>query len=87
MTRGRFLSDRIYYSGLDATAGRPYAVYVHGNSRHDRRGLRSRDHRHRAEVEALVGAAAIVGEVEAAAREARWELVATFAAYQGQGGR
>ncbi len=31
-------------------------------------------------MEALVGAAAIVGEVEAAAREARWELVATVAA-------
>jgi hypothetical protein len=28
----RYFCDQIYYPCLDATVGRPYALYVHGNS-------------------------------------------------------
>ena len=43
--------DQIYYPCLDATSGRPFGVYVHGNNDTDRRGAgRSRRSRHRAPV-------------------------------------
>jgi multimeric flavodoxin WrbA len=72
--------DQIYYPCLDATIGRPYALYVHGNS--DTTGaVRG--------VETITTGLkwkrlreplSIVGEVDAAARDACWELGATVAA-------
>ncbi len=69
--------DQIYYPCLKATVGRPYALYVHGNS--DTTGdLRS--------VETIATGLkrkrlreplAVIGEVDAAAREACWNLGAT----------
>jgi hypothetical protein len=32
MTRVRHFCDQAYYPCLDATVGRPYALYVHGNN-------------------------------------------------------
>ncbi len=65
---------------LEATVGRPYALYVHGNS--DTTGaVRG--------VESIATGLkwkrlreplSIVGEVDAAAREACWQLGATVAA-------
>ncbi|WP_241842466.1 MULTISPECIES: flavodoxin [unclassified Pseudofrankia] len=76
----RKFCDQIYYPVLDATVGRPYALYVHGNS--DTTGaVRG--------VETIVTGLkwkrpreplSIVGDLEAAAREACWELGATVAA-------
>lgn len=72
--------DQIYYPVLEATVGRPYALYVHGGS--DTTGaVRG--------VETITTGLkwkrlreplSIVGEVNAAAREACWELGATAAA-------
>jgi multimeric flavodoxin WrbA len=72
--------DCVYYPVLEATVGRPYALYVHGNS--DTTGaIRG--------VETIATGLkwkrlreplSIVGEVDAAAREACWELGATVAA-------
>jgi multimeric flavodoxin WrbA len=72
--------DTVYYPILEATVGRPYALYVHGNS--DTTGaVRG--------VEIITTGLkwkrlreplSIVGEVDAAAREACWELGATAAA-------
>jgi len=65
---------------LEATVGRPYALYVHGNSDTTGavRGVETiatwlRWKRLREPL-------SIVGEVDAAAREAGWELGATVAA-------
>jgi hypothetical protein len=76
----RYFCDQIYYPVLDATIGRPYALYVHGNS--DTTGaVRG--------VETIVTGLkwkrlreplSIVGDLEAAAREACWKLGATAAA-------
>lgn len=72
--------DQIYYPVLDATVGRPYALYVHGGSDTTgavrgvetiATGLRWRRLR-----EPLT----VIGEVDAQAREACWELGATTAA-------
>lgn len=72
--------DQIYYPVLDATVGRPYALYVHGGSDTTgavrgvetiATGLRWRRLR-----EPLT----VIGEVDAEAREACWELGATTAA-------
>jgi len=72
--------DTVYYPCLDATVGRPYALYVHGNS--DTTGA----------VRAVESIAtglrwkrlrdpvSVVGDVDAAVREACWELGATTAA-------
>lgn len=70
----------MYYPCLEATVGRPYALYVHGNS--DATGaVRS--------VETIVTGLkwkrlreplAIVGAVDAAVREACWEVGAMVAA-------
>ncbi len=72
--------DQIYYPVLEATVGRPYALYVHGNS--DTTGaIRG--------VETIATGLkwrrlreplSIVGEVDAAVREDCWELGATVAA-------
>ncbi|WP_018505616.1 flavodoxin family protein [Parafrankia discariae] len=72
--------DQIYYPCLDATIGRPYALYVHGNS--DTTGaIRG--------VETIATGLrwkrlreplSTIGEVDAAVREACWELGATVAA-------
>lgn len=72
--------DCAYYPILDATVGRPYALYVHGNS--DTTGaVRG--------VETITTGLkrkrlreplSIVGEVNAAARGACWELGAMAAA-------
>jgi hypothetical protein len=70
----------VYYPCLEATVGRPYALYVHGGSNTIgairgvetiATGLRWKRLR-----EPL----SIVGEVDASAREACWELGATVAA-------
>ena len=72
--------DQIYYPVLEATVGRPYALYVHGGSDTTgavrgvetiTAGLRWRRLR-----EPLT----VVGAVDAAAREACWELGAATAA-------
>lgn len=72
--------DTIYYPCLDATAGRPYALWVHGND--DTTGaVRA--------VEKIVGGLGwrrvqapieITGGVDASARDAVWELGAAVAA-------
>jgi hypothetical protein len=72
--------DQIYYPCLDATIGRPYALYVHGGS--DTTGaIRG--------VETIATGLrwkrlreplSSIGEVDAAVREACWELGATVAA-------
>ena len=72
--------DQVYYPVLDATVGRTYALYVHGGSDTTgavrgvetiATGLRWRRLR-----EPLT----VIGEVDAEAREACWELGATTAA-------
>lgn len=72
--------DQIYYPVLDATVGRPYALYVHGGSdvagairgvATITTGLRWRRLR-----EPLT----VIGDVDAAAREACWDLGASVAA-------
>ncbi|WP_248814709.1 flavodoxin [Frankia sp. AgPm24] len=72
--------DQAYYPCLEATIGRPYALYVHGGS--DTTGaVRS--------VETIATGLkwkrlreplSIVGEVDATGHEACWELGATVAA-------
>ncbi|MCK9878674.1 flavodoxin [Frankia sp. Ag45/Mut15] len=72
--------DQIYYPCLDATVGRPYALYVHGNS--DTTGaVRA--------VETITTGLkwkrlrdplAVVGDLSAADREGCWEFGATVAA-------
>ena len=61
--------DQIYYPCLDATVGRPFGVYVHGNS--DTTGARAghRDGDHRAAV--ARGAGAGLGDRRADARRPR----------------
>ncbi len=72
--------DQIYYPVLDATVGRPYALYVHGGN--DTAGaIRSVDTittglRWRRLREPLT----VIGDVDAAAREACWDLGASVAA-------
>ncbi len=72
--------DQIYYPVLDATAGRPYALYVHGGSDTTGavRGVETiaTGLRWRRLGEPLT----VIGEVDAAAREACWELGAAAAA-------
>ncbi len=72
--------DNVYYPILDATVGRPYALYVHGNS--DTTGaVRA--------VEMITTGlkwkrlrdpVTVTGGLDAAARQACWELGATAAA-------
>jgi multimeric flavodoxin WrbA len=72
--------DTVYYPVLETTVGRPYALYVHGNS--DTTGaIRG--------VETIATGLkwkrareplSIIGELGAEAREACWELGATAAA-------
>jgi multimeric flavodoxin WrbA len=72
--------DQIYYPCLDSTAGRPYGVYIHGNS--DTEGaLRA--------VEKVVtgldwqrvqAPVCVIGEPDRAALDACWELGAAVAA-------
>ncbi len=72
--------DCVYYPVLEATVGRPYALYVHGGS--DATGaVRS--------VETIVTGlrwkrlrdpVTVIGTPDAVAREACWELGATMAA-------
>jgi multimeric flavodoxin WrbA len=72
--------DQIYYPCLDATAGRPYGCYIHGNS--DTTGaLRA--------IEVVTTGLqwklaqkplTVVGELTTADREACWELGAAVAA-------
>jgi NAD(P)H-dependent FMN reductase len=72
--------DQIYYPVLDATVGRPYALYVHGGSDTTGavRGVETiaTGLRWRRLGEALT----VIGEVDAVAREACWELGAATAA-------
>ncbi|KJE19560.1 NADPH-dependent FMN reductase [Frankia torreyi] len=72
--------DTVYYPCLDATVGRPYALYVHGNN--DTTGAV-----HAVESIAtglrwkrLRDPVTVVGALDPAAREACWELGATAAA-------
>jgi hypothetical protein len=72
--------DQIYYPVLDATVGRPYALYVHGGSDTTGavRGVETiaTGLRWRRLGEPLT----VIGEVDAVAREACWELGAATAA-------
>jgi hypothetical protein len=72
--------DQIYYPCLESTAGRPYGVYIHGNS--DAEGaLRA--------IEKVVtgldwqrvqAPVCVIGEPDRAALDACWELGAAVAA-------
>ncbi len=53
----RPILGRSYYPCLEATVGRPYALYVHGNSDTTGAGPRRRGHRHRPEMETSTRAA------------------------------
>ena len=72
--------DQIYYPVLDATVGRPYALYVHGGSDTTGavRGVETitTGLRWRRLHEPLT----VIGQVDAAARQACWELGAASAA-------
>ena len=79
--------DTIYYPCLDATVGRPYAVYVHGNNDTDgalasiekvTSGLRWR---------LAQRGLAIIGEPSRADADACWELGAALGALLADGGR
>lgn len=72
--------DLVYYPAMDATAGLPYGLYVHGND--DTTGARR-------SVEKVVGGldwslasevVEVVGEPDASDRDALWNLGATVAA-------
>jgi multimeric flavodoxin WrbA len=72
--------DQIYYPCLEATVGRPFAAYLHGNNdtggavralESITLGLRWKQ---------VVPPVSVVGEIDKAAREACWELGATLAA-------
>jgi multimeric flavodoxin WrbA len=72
--------DTVYYPILDATVGRPYTYYVHGNN--DTVGAARA-------IEAIAGGlkwkrlrdpVTVTGGLDAATREACWELGATTAA-------
>lgn len=78
--------DLVYYPCLDATRGRPYGVYVHGNE--DTAGALTA-------IERIVTglrwrqaspAVEVVGEPDREARDACWELGATVAASLTLGG-
>jgi hypothetical protein len=83
MTRVRHFCDQAYYPCLDATVGRPYALYVHGNNDTmgavrcgagggvDPTGLRWRR---------LREPVTVIGTPDAKDREACWELGAGTAA-------
>jgi len=72
--------DTIYYPCLDATRGRPWGLYVHGNDDVDG-AIRAADR-----IVTGLGWRAVAspvrctGEVEAADRDACWELGAVLAA-------
>jgi len=77
--------DTVYYPCLDATVGRPYGLYVHGND--DTTGAVKA-------VERVVTGlrwklahpvVEVVGELSSADREASWELGATLAARLAEG--
>jgi len=72
--------DQIYYPCLDATVGRPFGLYVHGNNDTDgavravaaiTTGLRWKQ---------VLDPVTVIGEVTGDNREACWELGATVAA-------
>jgi hypothetical protein len=72
--------DQIYYPCLDATVGRPFGVYIHGNNDTDGAlaaierivtGLRWR---------AAAAPVCVIGEPDKVARDALWNLGATLAA-------
>ncbi len=72
--------DTIYYPCLDATAGRPYGLWIHGNNDTDGAALA---------VERIVTGLrwrlaqpvlSVIGEPSAADTEAAWELGAVLAA-------
>ncbi|MEX2487626.1 MAG: hypothetical protein WD377_08420 [Nitriliruptoraceae bacterium] len=72
--------DRVYYPAQDVTRGRPYAAWIHGNS--DTTGAERA-------IDTIVGGMGwkpvaatltVIGDVDADAREAAWELGATVAA-------
>lgn len=72
--------DTIYYPCLDATVGRPWGLYVHGNNDVD--GAVSAAERIVTGLgwRAVAPPVRCVGEVSAADRDACWELGATAAA-------
>lgn len=72
--------DQAYYPCLDATVGRPYGMYVHGND--DTTGARRSIERIVTGLRWTLAAAPVevVGAPDRAAREACWDLGATLAA-------
>ena len=72
--------DQIYYPCLDATVGRPFGVYLHGNN--DTAGASKGDRRdhHRASLAAGARPAASIGEPERDDLDACRELGAALAA-------
>ncbi|AEH10276.1 MULTISPECIES: hypothetical protein [Protofrankia] len=81
MTHATFcvLCDQIYYPCLEATIGRPYVLYVHGSS--DTTGaVRVETITTGLKWKRLRDPLTVLGEVDATARDACWELGATVAA-------
>ena len=71
--------DTIYYPCLDATVGRPYGLYVHGND--DTNGARTSIERITGALrwKAVAAPLSLIGAPDAAALEACRELAATVA--------
>jgi NAD(P)H-dependent FMN reductase len=72
--------DQVYYPCLDATRGRPYGLWVHGNS--DTAGAVRAVETITTGLQWKAAAApvTVIGEPDAVAREACWNLGATLAA-------
>ena len=72
--------DTIYYPCLDATAGRPWGLYVHGNDDVDGAITAARKIVTGLGWRAVADPVRCIGDVTAADRDACWELGATVAA-------
>ena len=76
--------DQIYYPCLDATVGRPFGVWVHGNDDTDRRGAGDRDGHHRPALAPGPGAGVGGRRARPADVDACWELGASVSSAPGR---
>ncbi|MFI9816982.1 flavodoxin family protein [Saccharothrix variisporea] len=72
--------DTVYYPCLDATRGRPFGAYVHGNQGTEGAVKAIRDITGGMGWKAVVETVEVMGGVDKAALERCWELGATVAA-------
>jgi multimeric flavodoxin WrbA len=72
--------DQIYYPCLDATAGRPYGCYVHGNEGTEGAVKAIRTITTGLSWKLVAEPVTVFGQPDAAALESCWELGATVAA-------